>query len=148
MAAAPTRPPDGIDIPERPTVVTSRLDDDDYEYEYSSGWSRRRRILVAGSVAAAGLVVALAMLLVFGGQRGSVNPGEAPLIKAEDEPIKVTPESPGGMDVPIAISWSTADSRGRPAASRPSSGYCRNRNSHWRHRHHPHAEAAGGCADF
>ncbi len=102
MATSFPQRPDSIDIPERPTVSTSRSSRSDLggDRERSSGWSRRRRILIAGGIAATGLVVVLAALLLFGGHRGTVNPGDAPLIKAEDRPFKVTPESRGGMEVP------------------------------------------------
>jgi len=94
--------PDGIDIPERPTGPSGRpATAGPGRLDAVSGWSKRRRVLVAGGVAATGLAIALvALLLASGDERGAGDPGEAPLIKAEDQPIKVSPESPGGMQVP------------------------------------------------
>jgi hypothetical protein len=90
-APAPTRI-DNLEIPDRPAVAS---------YAAPSP-PRRRPIVLYGGMAAAALLVVVMMALLLSGGRHEVAraPADAPLIKAGDEPIKVPPESRGGMDVP------------------------------------------------
>jgi len=91
---APSSPRiESIEIPDRPTVSSE---------EERTRFALPRRTLIWGAGSAA-VVLALAIgttLLTRHGGEEARAPAEVPLIKAEDEPIKVSPESPGGMDVP------------------------------------------------
>ena len=88
---APTRL-DSIEIPDRPAVASFA----------AASPVTRKRILLYGGIAAAALLAVIMMALLWSARRDEVAraPADAPLIKAEDRPIKVPPESPGGMDVP------------------------------------------------
>ena len=83
---------DDLDIPERPAVASFA----------AAGPEPRKRILLYGGIAAAALVAVIMMALLWSARRDEVAhaPADAPLIRAEDQPIKVAPERPGGMDVP------------------------------------------------
>ena len=83
---------DDLDIPDRPAVASFA----------AAGPEPRRRILLYGGVAAAALLAVIIMALLWSARRDEVAhaPADAPLIRAEDQPIKVAPEHPGGMDVP------------------------------------------------
>ena len=71
-----------------------------------------RMIIIAGSVLAAGAVIAA---LVWGFSRGSSR--NAPLIEADARPIKVRPDNPGGLRVPNQDELIFDRNRGgRPAA--------------------------------
>ncbi len=63
---------------------------------------RNWRLIGGAAVVVALVVAALAATFgAFGGSGGgSQNQAEAPLIKAEEGPVKVRPEDPGGMQVP------------------------------------------------
>ncbi len=83
---------DNLEIPDRPAVASFA----------AAGPATRKRILLYGGIAAAALLAVVMMALLWSGRRDEVAraPADAPLIKAEDQPIKVAPERPGGMDVP------------------------------------------------
>src|SRR3954453_17322226 len=78
--------------------------------EYQRGSSRpnpdarprqRRRRLLAPIVAVIGLMVFFAIVwLAWSGTQTSTGEGGMPLIKADNAPIKMRPEQPGGMAVP------------------------------------------------
>jgi outer membrane biosynthesis protein TonB len=91
---ATTAPPriESIEIPDRPAVASRA----------APSPATRKRIFLCGGIAAVALLVIVMMALLWSGERHEVAraPADAPLIKAEDQPIKVAPESPGGMDVP------------------------------------------------
>jgi hypothetical protein len=91
---ATSAPPrmESIEIPDRPAVASHA----------APSPATRKRIFLYGGIAAAALLVVVMMTLLWSGKRHEVAraPADAPLIKAEDQPIKVSPESPGGMDVP------------------------------------------------
>jgi len=71
-----------------------------------------RMIIIAGSVLAAGAVIAA---LVWGFSRGSSR--NAPLIEADARPIKIRPDNPGGLRVPNQDELIFDRNRGaRPAA--------------------------------
>lgn len=82
----------GIEIPERPSVASGVED----------GGRLRRNVLLWGGIAAAALVVLAVVAFVFSGHGDRVarQASEAPLIRAEQQPMKVAPETPGGMQVP------------------------------------------------
>ena len=82
----------GIEIPERPSVAS----------EVEDGGRLRRNVLLWGGIAAAALVVLAVVAFVFSGHGDRVarQASEAPLIRAEQQPMKVAPETPGGMQVP------------------------------------------------
>ena len=82
----------GIEIPERPSIASEVVD----------GGRLRRNVLLWGGIAAAALVVLAVVAFVFSGHGDRVarQASEAPLIKAEQQPMKVAPETPGGMQVP------------------------------------------------
>jgi SPOR domain len=90
--AAPAPPRmDNIEIPARPAVTS----------EAENAQLRRKRVLLYGGIAAAALLVLVAIALLRPGSEDVASlPGDAPLIKAEERPIKVSPEAPGGLDVP------------------------------------------------
>src|SRR5512132_2159358 len=90
-APAPTRI-EHLEIPDRPAVASHA----------APSPPRRKPIVLYGGIAAAALLVVVMMALLLSGGRHEVAraPADAPLIKAGDEPIKVPPESRGGMDVP------------------------------------------------
>lgn len=81
-----------IEIPERPSVISKALFDGQL----------RRGLLLWGSIAAVALVALAVVAVVFSGHGEKVArlPAEAPLIKAEEQPMKVAPENAGGMQVP------------------------------------------------
>jgi SPOR domain len=84
---------DNIDIPDRPSVSSA----------FPRAGSRlTRRVLLWGGLSALALVTVAVIALVLGGgdDREVRSAAEAPLIRAEEQPIKVSPESPGGMEVP------------------------------------------------
>ena len=91
MSANPQRF-DNIEIPERPAVTS----------ETPADGRLRKGVLLWGGIAAVALVVLAVIAAVFSGHGEKVArlPAEAPLIKPDEQPIKVTPESPGGMQVP------------------------------------------------
>jgi len=82
----------GIEIPDRPSVAS----------EVVADGRVRRNVLLWGGIAAAALVVLAVVAFVFSGHGDRVarQTSEAPLIKAEQQPMKVAPETPGGMQVP------------------------------------------------
>lgn len=82
----------GIEIPDRPSVAS----------EVEGGGRLRRNVLLWGGIAAAALVVLAVVAFVFSGHGDRVarQASEAPLIRAEQQPMKVAPETPGGMQVP------------------------------------------------
>ena len=88
---APSRV-DSIEIPDRPAAVSFA----------AASPVPRKRILLYGGIAAAALLVIVMTSLLWSARREEVAraPADAPLIKAGDQPIKVPPESPGGLDVP------------------------------------------------
>lgn len=88
-APAPSRL-DDIEIPDRPAVTS----------EAARAQTQRRRILLYGGVAALALVVLAMIAMLVSGKHDQVarTLADAPLIRAEDQPIKVPPESPGGRD--------------------------------------------------
>lgn len=83
---------ENIEIPERPSVISKALFDGQL----------RKGLLLWGGIAAVALVALAVIAVVFSGHGEKVArlPAEAPLIKAEEQPIKVAPESAGGMQVP------------------------------------------------
>lgn len=85
---------ESIEIPDRPSVSSSGRP--------AGPRGKPARLLLLGGIGAgAVLVLALVILLLSGrGEKAARAPADAPLIKAEEQPIKVTPENPGGMDVP------------------------------------------------
>jgi SPOR domain len=92
MMTAPVPPRiDNIEIPDRPAMV-SRSEEPRLT---------RKRVLLYGGIAAAALLVLVAIAL-FQPETDEVarGPADAPLIKAEDQPFKVSPANPGGMEVP------------------------------------------------
>jgi cell division septation protein DedD len=90
-APAPLRT-DDIEIPDRPSVAS----------EPARTQTQLRRILLYGGIAALALVVLTLTAMLVSGKRNEVarSPADAPLIKAEDQPIKVSPESRGGLEIP------------------------------------------------
>jgi hypothetical protein len=90
--AAPAPPRiDNIEIPARPALTS----------EAENAQLRRKRVLLCGGIAAAALLVLVAIALLRPGSEEVAGlPADAPLIKAEQRPIKVSPEAPGGLDVP------------------------------------------------
>ena len=92
MMTAPVPPRiDNIEIPDRPATV-SRSEE--------SRFTRRRVILYGGIAAVALLLVVAIALSQSGTDEVARGPADAPLIKAEDQPFKVSPVNPGGMEVP------------------------------------------------
>ncbi|MBK8174931.1 MAG: SPOR domain-containing protein [Rhodospirillales bacterium] len=89
-------PLDSIEIPDRPVPSQPPRG------LLPGGLLRRRNVLLLAGLCALALIVIIVLALLFSGgdDRQAGAPAEAPLIKAEDQPIKVTPEHPGGMDVP------------------------------------------------
>jgi hypothetical protein len=90
--AAPAPPRiDNIEIPDRPAVAS----------DSERAQLTRKRVLLYGGIAAAALLILMAIALL---RPGSVDvaglPADAPLIKAEERPIKVSPEAPGGLQAP------------------------------------------------
>ena len=109
---------DDLDVPGRDRV--SAIDDDDDGYERpigrgrgrsrgrgrvrprgttkgSGGGSKVRPILLVALVAVMLVVVAVqGYSILFGGPSG----GDVPIVRAADDPVKVKPETPGGLDVP------------------------------------------------
>ncbi len=58
-------------------------------------------MLLYGGIAAAALLIVVAIALSQSGtDEVARGPADAPLIKAEDQPFKVSPVNPGGMEVP------------------------------------------------
>lgn len=92
--AAPSSPRiEAIEIPDRPAVSS--------EAERRRFTVPRRMLLWGAGSAVVVLLLAIgAMLLTGGGRKEARAPGEVPLIKAEDQPFKVSPDSEGGMQVP------------------------------------------------
>jgi hypothetical protein len=90
--AAPAPPRiDNIEIPDRPAVAS----------DSESAQLTRKRVLLYGGIAAAALLILVAIALLRPGSEDVARlPADAPLIKAEERPIKVSPEAPGGMQAP------------------------------------------------
>jgi hypothetical protein len=84
---------------EEPPAPSSSEDDGlaDYAYEPEKPRSRKRLVLVVGAlvVAAAGITG-----VMLGRGSGSRQSGEAPLVQADNAPLKVAPQNPGGVEVP------------------------------------------------
>lgn len=81
-----------------------------------SGERRNRRVMLIGAAASIGVFAAvLGLRALFTGARG---PHEVPVIAADDRPIRVRPDNPGGMTVPNQdklIFERAAGARGAPA---------------------------------
>jgi cell division septation protein DedD len=109
--AAPAPPRiDDLEIPDRPAVAS----------ETQGGPLMGKRVLLYGGIAAAALLALVAIaLLRSGSDEVARAPADAPLIKAEDQPIKVSPESPGGMEVPNRDILVYERMHGTPAGKRP-----------------------------
>lgn len=92
MMTAPVPPRiDNIEIPDRPATV-SRSEEPRFT---------RRRVALYGGIAAVALLFVVAIALSQSGtDEVARGPADAPLIKAEDQPFKVSPVNPGGMEVP------------------------------------------------
>lgn len=92
MMTAPVPPRiDNIEIPDRPATV-SRSEEPRLT---------RKQVLLYGGIAAAALLIVVAIALSQSGtDEVARGPADAPLIKAEDQPFKVSPVNPGGMEVP------------------------------------------------
>lgn len=92
MMTAPVPPRiDNIEIPDRPATV-SRSEEPRLT---------RKQVLLYGGIAAAALLFVVAIALSQSGTHEVARgPADAPLIKAEDQPFKVSPVNPGGMEVP------------------------------------------------
>jgi SPOR domain len=90
--AAPAPPRiDNIEIPDRPAIASAS----------ESAQLTRKRVLLYGGIAAAALLILIAIALLRPGSEEVARlPADAPLIKAEEQPIKVSPKTPGGMEVP------------------------------------------------
>ena len=71
-------------------------DDDDDDEDYP----RRRRLRLLPVLAAVLAFAGAAGIVWFGFNRASSDVGEIPLITAQEEPAKVRPEAPGGLNVP------------------------------------------------
>lgn len=92
MMTAPVPPRiDNIEIPDRPATV-SRSEEPRLT---------RKQVLLYGGIAAAALLIVVAIALSQSAtDEVARGPADAPLIKAEDQPFKVSPANPGGMEVP------------------------------------------------
>jgi hypothetical protein len=101
----------GIEIPERPAVAS----------EAAAGGRLRRRVLIWGGIAAAALVMLAVLASVFSGhgERVAREASDAPLIKGEEQPMKVAPDSPGGMQVPNRDMLVYERMHGSPGAAPP-----------------------------
>ena len=95
-APAPSRT-DNIEIPDRPSVASHA----------ENPQPGRKRVLLYGGIAAAALLIVIA-LFQPGSEEGPRVPGDAPLIKAGEQPIKVSPELPAAWKCQIATFWSTS----------------------------------------
>lgn len=81
---------DNLDIPERPALAS----------ESKGAMLARRPVMLYGGVAAAALLIFIVIAsLRSGTEEVARAPADAPLIRAADGPIKVLPDTPGGMDV-------------------------------------------------
>jgi hypothetical protein len=89
--ATPTPRIDNIEIPDRPAVASAS--------ERGVAFTRQRVLLYGGIAAAALLVVVVIALLQPGGEEVARSPADVPVIRAGKDPIKVSPENPGGLDV-------------------------------------------------
>lgn len=89
MAASVSRPND-LDIPQRPTALSRP----------ERGFGLTRRVLLYGGIVALTLIIVVvaAMLWQRDSARVAQSPDEAPLIKAEQQPFKVSPVNPGGTE--------------------------------------------------
>ncbi len=60
------------------------------------GWSEetKRRMMIAGGLAGA-LVLVVGGVSLIGGRRG----GEVPVVQADERPVKVKPDNPGGLQI-------------------------------------------------
>jgi cell division septation protein DedD len=92
MMTAPVPPRiDNIEIPDRPATV-SRSEEPRLT---------RKQVLLYGGIAAVALLIVVAIALSQSAtDEVARGPADAPLIKAEDQPFKVSPVNPGGMEVP------------------------------------------------
>ncbi len=74
-------------------------EDDDYAYAYQDDRrGLRRKVVVAGLVLGLG-ALAVAGVFAFRGSE-AVTGGEPPVVSADSQPVKVEPETPGGVEVP------------------------------------------------
>lgn len=92
---------DNIEIPDRPAVSSARPTAASARLPFTQGLSRRR-LYFWGGVAAAALLAVVLVAALFSGSSHKVarSPAEAPLLKGEDQPLKVSPGDPGGRQVP------------------------------------------------
>lgn len=110
MSASPQRL-ENIEIPERPALSSTAPTDAHF----------RKKVMLWGGLAAAALLALVIIAAVFSGHEQKVArlPAEAPLIKGEQQPIKVSPESPGGMQVPNQEMLVYERMHGSPGAAPP-----------------------------
>lgn len=92
MMTAPVPPRiDNIEIPDRPATVSRSKEPR----------LTRKQVLLYGGIAAAALLIVVAIALSQSAtDEVARGPADAPLIEAQDEPFKVSPVNPGGMEVP------------------------------------------------
>lgn len=92
---------DNIEIPDRPSLSSARPTAASARLPFTAGLSRKR-VLLWGGIAGAGLLALAIIAAVFSGSSHKVarSPAEAPLLKGEDQPLKVSPGDPGGRQVP------------------------------------------------
>lgn len=69
---------------------------DSYAY-HDQKQGRRRKILIAGLALGLGAVAVAGTLMFRGGETAN---GEPPIVSADSQPVKVEPETPGGVEVP------------------------------------------------
>ncbi|QFU16277.1 SPOR domain-containing protein [Microvirga thermotolerans] len=72
----------------------------DYDAYEAPGKTRSRKgLIVVGAVLGAAVIGGGAAFMM-GGSHAALGGGEPPLIKASNEPIKVQPQNPGGVEIP------------------------------------------------
>ncbi|MFO1145812.1 MAG: hypothetical protein U1E33_04300 [Rhodospirillales bacterium] len=92
---------DNIEIPDRPAVSSARPTAASARLPFTEGLSRRR-LYLWGGIAAGALLAVVLIAALFSGSSHKVarSPAEAPLLKGEDQPLKISPGDPGGRQVP------------------------------------------------
>lgn len=86
------------DLEDEHRAAAEAGEDDDYAYAHQDDRrGLRRKVVAAGLVLGLGALAAAGVFMFRGGE---VVNGEPPVVSADSQPVKVEPETPGGVEVP------------------------------------------------